>query len=36
MWWHPIYDTDPAHEYLRDLVARAAGISAADAPPQKK
>jgi DNA-binding transcriptional LysR family regulator len=36
MWWHPIYDTDPAHQYLRDLVARAVGISAADDPPQKK
>jgi DNA-binding transcriptional LysR family regulator len=36
MWWHPIYDTDPAHEYLRALVTRAVGISAADDPPQKK
>jgi len=35
MWWHPIYDTDPEHEYLRDVVARAVGISDADSPPQK-
>jgi DNA-binding transcriptional LysR family regulator len=24
MWWHPVYDDDPEHAYLRDLVARAA------------
>ncbi len=24
MWWHPVYDEDPEHGYLRDLVARAA------------
>jgi hypothetical protein len=35
MWWHPIYDTDPEHEYLRDVVVRAVGISVADSPPQK-
>ncbi len=35
MWWHPIYDTDPEHEYLRDVVARAVGITVADSPPQK-
>lgn len=35
MWWHPIYDTDPEHEYLRDVVVRAVGISDADSPPQK-
>ena len=21
MWWHPVYDDDPEHAYLRDLVA---------------
>ena len=24
MWWHPVYDDDPEHGYLRDLVTRAA------------
>lgn len=24
MWWHPVYDDDPEHAYLRDLVVRAA------------
>ena len=24
MWWHPVYDDDPEHAYLRELVARAA------------
>ncbi|MGY1618004.1 LysR family transcriptional regulator [Geodermatophilus sp. SYSU D00691] len=24
MWWHPVFDDDPEHAYLRDLVARAA------------
>jgi DNA-binding transcriptional LysR family regulator len=24
MWWHPVYDHDPEHRYLRDLVVRAA------------
>ena len=24
MWWHPVFDDDPEHGYLRDLVARAA------------
>jgi len=23
MWWHPVYDDDPEHAYLRDLVTRA-------------
>lgn len=23
MWWHPMYDDDPEHRYLRDLVIRA-------------
>jgi DNA-binding transcriptional LysR family regulator len=28
MWWHPMYDTDPEHRYLRDLMTRvAAGLS---------
>ncbi|MGR7027507.1 LysR family transcriptional regulator [Geodermatophilus sp. URMC 62] len=24
MWWHPVYDHDPEHEFFRDLVVRAA------------
>jgi len=24
MWWHPVFDDDPEHGYLRDLVQRAA------------
>ncbi|GAA0459095.1 LysR family transcriptional regulator [Paractinoplanes deccanensis] len=24
MWWHPMYDDDPGHRYLRDVLARAA------------
>ena len=47
MWWHPVYDDDPEHCYLRDVVLRATeqaltgpagtdGIDLADAPPQKK
>jgi DNA-binding transcriptional LysR family regulator len=24
MWWHPVYDRDPEHEFFRDLVRRAA------------
>jgi DNA-binding transcriptional LysR family regulator len=27
MWWHPVYDDDPEHRYLRDLVARAAALA---------
>ena len=23
MWWHPVYDDDPEHAYLRDVVLRA-------------
>ena len=23
MWWHPVYDDDPEHAYLRDVVVRA-------------
>lgn len=30
MWWHPMYDNDPEHRYLRDLVIRAVRIDAAD------
>ncbi|RSM65535.1 LysR family transcriptional regulator [Actinoplanes sp. ATCC 53533] len=36
MWWHPMYDADPEHEYLRDVVVRAVGISLVDSPPQQK
>jgi len=24
MWWHPVYDRDPEHQFFRDLVRRAA------------
>jgi DNA-binding transcriptional LysR family regulator len=27
MWWHPVYDVDAEHRYLRDLVGRAAGLA---------
>jgi DNA-binding transcriptional LysR family regulator len=27
MWWHPVFDDDPEHAYLRDLVVRAAGLA---------
>jgi hypothetical protein len=27
MWWHPVYDEDPEHAYLRDLVLRATELS---------
>jgi DNA-binding transcriptional LysR family regulator len=46
IWWHPAFDDDPEHRYLRDLVVRAADqavgtgsrtdIDAADVPPQEK
>jgi DNA-binding transcriptional LysR family regulator len=46
MWWHPVFDDDPEHGYLRDLVMRAAdlairgasssGIDPTDNTPQKK
>ena len=26
MWWHPAYDDDPEHAYLRDVVTRAADM----------
>lgn len=29
MWWHPAYDRDPEHVYLRDLVQRAARLATA-------
>ena len=25
--WHPVYDDDPEHAYLRDLVVRAAELA---------
>ncbi|MCE3554119.1 hypothetical protein LWC33_22035 [Pseudonocardia sp. RS11V-5] len=25
IWWHPLYDDDPEHRYLRDLLTRVAG-----------
>jgi DNA-binding transcriptional LysR family regulator len=46
MWWHPVFDDDPEHAWLRDLVVRAAelavgtsavaGIDLGDGPPQEK
>jgi hypothetical protein len=24
MWWHPVYDQDPEHRFLRELLVRAA------------
>lgn len=27
MWWHPVYDDDPEHVYLRDLVERAVALA---------
>jgi DNA-binding transcriptional LysR family regulator len=46
MWWHPVFDDDPEHAWLRDLVVRAAelavgtsavaGIDLGDDPPQEK
>jgi DNA-binding transcriptional LysR family regulator len=46
MWWHPVFDDDPEHGWLRDLVVRAAelavgtpvatGIDLGDALPQQK
>jgi hypothetical protein len=42
MWWHPVFDDDPEHSYLRDVVVRAAGqalpgaIDLADGRPQEK
>ena len=31
MWWHPVYDDDPEHAYLRDLVLRATELAMGDA-----
>jgi DNA-binding transcriptional LysR family regulator len=28
MWWHPAYDDDPEHAYLRDVVVRASAEAA--------
>ena len=25
IWWHPMYDNDPEHQYLRDVLIRVAG-----------
>jgi len=46
MWWHPVYDDDPEHTYLRDVVLRATelavgagsatGIDLVDSAAQKK
>jgi DNA-binding transcriptional LysR family regulator len=36
MWWHPMYDDDPEHRYLRDLVVRAVAIGAVDTPLRQK
>jgi DNA-binding transcriptional LysR family regulator len=46
MWWHPVYDDDPEHAYLRDVVTRATelaigsgvdtDIDLVDSEPQKK
>jgi DNA-binding transcriptional LysR family regulator len=36
MWWHPMYDEDPEHRYLRDVVLRAVAIDGADAPLRQK
>jgi DNA-binding transcriptional LysR family regulator len=33
MWWHPVYDDDPEHAYLRDLVVRAVRQAVGDAGP---
>ncbi len=27
MWWHPVYDDDPEHAYLRDVVVRATALA---------
>ena len=28
IWWHPMYDDDPEHQYLRDVLIRvAAGLT---------
>ncbi len=30
MWWHPAFDDDPEHAYLRDLVIRAVQLAVGD------
>jgi DNA-binding transcriptional LysR family regulator len=30
MWWHPVFDDDPEHAYLRDLVVRATDLAIGD------
>ncbi|MGY1727994.1 LysR family transcriptional regulator [Geodermatophilus sp. SYSU D01062] len=30
MWWHPVFDDDPEHAWLRDLVTRAARLAVGD------
>jgi DNA-binding transcriptional LysR family regulator len=27
MWWHPVYEDDPEHRYLRDVIARATELA---------
>jgi hypothetical protein len=27
MWWHPVFDDDPEHTYLRDVVVRATELA---------
>ena len=31
MWWHPAFDDDPEHAYLRDVVVRAAELAVGEA-----
>jgi hypothetical protein len=33
MWWHPVYDDDPEHAYLRGLVRRAAELATGSTAP---
>jgi DNA-binding transcriptional LysR family regulator len=30
MWWHPVYDNDPEHIFLRDLMVAATGVAMLD------
>lgn len=32
MWWHPVYDRDPEHVFLRDTVVHAAELATAEMP----
>jgi hypothetical protein len=32
MWWHPMYDDDPAHSWLREIVVRSLGPVGRPAP----